>query len=67
MAKVKVIRKEGKKPISFHPGGLHESTKTSAGEKLPASKIAAAASGKFGTKAEKQVNFMRNVLTGGKK
>lgn len=65
--KVKVLKKEGKPEIKFHPGGLHESTGTPAGQKIPASKVAEAASGKLGAKAEKQVNFMRNVLTGGKK
>ena len=60
--KVKVIHKEGKKPISFHPGGLHESTHTPAGQKIPASKRAAALRGDYGAKAKKQANFARNVL-----
>lgn len=62
MAKLKVIHKEGKKPISFHPGGLHESTHTPAGEKIPATKRAAALAGKYGPKAEKQADFAKNVL-----
>ena len=66
MAKIRVIHKEGKKPIKFHEGGLHETTHTPAGEKIPKSKIAAAMSGKYGAKGEKQARFMKNVLTGAK-
>lgn len=62
--KVKTIHKEGKKPISFHPGGLHESTHTPAGEKIPASKRAAALAGNYGPKARKQALFALHVLTG---
>lgn len=67
MKKVKVIKgKDGKKPIKFKEGGLHESTHTPKGEKIPASKVSAAMSGSLGAKAKKQALFMRNVLTGGK-
>jgi hypothetical protein len=66
MAKIKVIHKAGKKPIKFHPGGLHESTNTPAGEKIPASKKLAAMKGSYGPKAKKQAEFAANVLTGGK-
>lgn len=64
MAKLRVIHKAGKKPIKFHEGGLHASTGTPSGEKIPASKIAAAMSGADGPKAKKQAMFMKNVLTG---
>lgn len=64
--KVKVIKKAGKKPISFHPGGLHETTHTPVGQKIPESKVEAAAAGEYGEKGKKQVAFMRNVLTGKK-
>lgn len=57
-------QKKGQKPITFHKGGLHESTGTPAGQKIPASKHAAAASGKLGPKAKAQENFYRNVLHG---
>lgn len=63
----KVIKKAGKKPIKFHEGGLHESLGIKKGQKIPASKIAAAKAGKYGTKARKQAMFMANVLTGKKK
>lgn len=54
--------RKGKKPITFHEGGLHESTGTPKGEKIPPGKIAEAASGADGPKAKKQANFYRNVL-----
>jgi hypothetical protein len=64
--KIKVIHKAGHKPIKFHQGGLHATTGTPAGEKIPQSKIASAAAGKYGEKGKAQVRFMRNVLTGKK-
>lgn len=60
-------KKKGQKPITFKEGGLHASTGTPAGEKIPAAKHAAAAAGKLGPKAKKQEMFMRNVLKGPKK
>ncbi len=63
----KTITAPGKKPITFQPGGLHKSTGTPAGQKIPASKKAAALSGSLGPKAQKQANFAKNVLTGGRK
>lgn len=60
------ITSTGKKPIEFQKGGLHESTGTPAGDKIPAAKVAAAASGSLGPKAKRQALFMKNVLTGGK-
>lgn len=53
---------KGQKPIRFHEGGLHASTGTPAGQKIPASKVAAAESGKDGPKAQKQAQFYLNVL-----
>lgn len=64
MAKLRVIHKAGKKPIKFHEGGLHQTTHTPMGQKIPASKIHAAMSGAYGPKGEKQVRFMKNVLHG---
>lgn len=62
MQKKKTITAPGKKPIAFHPGGLHESTGTPQGKKIPASKRAAALRGDYGAKARKQANFAKNVL-----
>ncbi len=60
--KIKVIHKEGHKPIHFKIGGLHKTTNTPMGEPIPANKIAAAKRGEYGAKGIKQVNFMHNVL-----
>lgn len=55
-------KKPGQKTLKFREGGLHASTGTAAGKKIPASKHAAARSGKLGPKAEKQELFFENVL-----
>lgn len=60
--KIRTIHKQGEKPISFHVGGLHQSTHTPPGEKIPASKRAAAIAGKYGPKAKSQALFAKNVL-----
>ena len=62
--KVKTIepKKEGQKPLKFKVGGLHKSTHTPMGEKIPASKKAAALAGNYGKLAEKQALFAKNVL-----
>lgn len=62
MAKIRVIHKEGKKPIKFSVGGLHRSTHTPASEKIPEAKREAALAGKYGPKAAKQAQFAKNVL-----
>lgn len=54
--------KKGEKKITFHKGGLHESTGTPAGKKIPSSKIHTALSGGFGPLAAKQARFYENVL-----
>jgi len=59
--------KKGQKPIRFEKGGLHKSTGTPMGQKIPKSKIAKAAAGGYGPKAKKQAQFAKNVLTGGRK
>ena len=55
-------KKAGQKKIKFHEGGLHSSTGTKPGEKISASKHAAARSGKLGPKAKEQEVFYENVL-----
>ena len=54
----------GQKPISFTPGGLHNTTSTPAGQKIPSGKMAAALAGKFGAKGKAQALFAKNVLKG---
>ena len=41
-------KKKGQKKITFKKGGLHASTGTPMGEKIPASKRAAALNGSYG-------------------
>jgi hypothetical protein len=67
-SKLTVLKKTSpsQKTIKYHKGGLHETTHTPMGEPIPASKVEAAAAGKYGSKGKKQVAFMRNVLTGKK-
>lgn len=60
-------RKKGQKPITFKPGGLHESLGVPQGKPIPPGKVSAAASGAYGPKAKKQAQFAKNVLTGPKK
>ena len=55
----------GEKKISFSKGGLHRSTHTPAGDKIPAKKKTEALHGKFGPKAKRQAEFAKNVLVGG--
>ncbi len=54
----------GQKPITFQKGGLHATTGTPPGEKIPAAKIAAALAGKYGPRGKQQGLFMKNVLKG---
>lgn len=61
------IRKAGSKPVSFRAGGLHQSTGTPAGQKIPAAKMAAAKSGKLGPLAKKQANLATGMLAAGRK
>lgn len=68
MAKVTMKpTKKGQKSVSFEKGGLHRSTHTPEGEKIPASKMAAAKAGKYGPKAKKQASFAQGMLAKGRK
>lgn len=62
--KVKTIepKKEGQKPLHFKQGGLHQSTHTPIGKKIPPSKRIAALAGNYGPLALKQALFAKNVL-----
>ena len=66
MPKIKVIKKAGKKPIKFKEGALHSQMGVPQGEKIPSSKMEAAAEGKMGKLAQKRAMFAKNVLTGKK-
>jgi len=55
------------KTVTFKEGALHKQLGVPKGEKIPASKMAAARSGKLGPVAQKRALFAANVLTGGRK
>lgn len=65
--KTETIHSPGKKPIKFKKGGLHATTHTPMGQKIPSSKVQAALAGKYGEKGRKEAQFAKNVLTGHKK
>ena len=46
---------------TMHKGGLHETTHTPQGQKIPAAKMAAAAAGRFGSKGRKQAQAAKNM------
>lgn len=50
------------KPLKFKKGALHAELGVPQGQKIPAAKMNAAASGKDGPLAEKRADFARNVL-----
>lgn len=51
-----------RKPLRFKSGGLHRSTGTPKGKKIPAAKHRAARAGAYGKRAKKQELFYENVL-----
>lgn len=61
------IHKKGKKPVTFAKGGLHRSVGVPQGQKIPASKMAAAKAGRYGPKAKKQANFATGMLAAGRR
>lgn len=61
------IKEKGKKPMSFTKGNLHKAVHVPQGTKIPASKMRAAAAGKYGAKAKKEALFAENVLKKGRK
>lgn len=67
MAKTVMIKKKGKKPIKFKEGGLHRTTGTPAGQKIPASKMRAAKAGRYGKLGKKQANMATGLLAAGRK
>ena len=56
--------RKGQKPIKFKAGSLHNILNVPQGTKIPASKMAAAVSGKYGKAAKKKALFAKNVLRG---
>ena len=62
MLKIKIIKSKNRDTIKFREGGLHQTTHTPMGEKIPTSKVEAALHGKYGKKGAAQARFMKNVL-----
>lgn len=60
-------QKAGQKPITFRPGGLHRSLGVPQGQKIPASKMAAAKAGRHGPLAKKQANLATGALAAGRR
>jgi hypothetical protein len=58
---------KGQKPVTFQKGGLHRSLGVPMGEKIPASKMAAARRGEYGPKAKKQAVFATGMLAAGRR
>lgn len=65
--KVTIKGGKGTKSVTFQKGGLHRSVGVPEGQKIPASKMAAAKAGKFGPKAKKQANMATGMLAAGRK
>lgn len=61
-----VIKAPGKKPLAFKKGALHVQLEVPQGEKIPVSKLKAAAVGKHGPLAKKRALFAINVLKKGR-
>lgn len=60
-------KKKGQKKVTFQEGGLHKSTGTPMGQKIPQAKIAKALAGGFGPKAKKQAVMAKGMLAKGRK
>ena len=65
--KVTISGGKGQEPVTFNRGGLHRSTNTPMGQKIPAEKMAAAKAGKYGPLAKKQANMATGMLAAGRK
>ena len=59
--KTVVIKRGNKRPIKFSKGGLHRTTGTPMGQKIPASKMAAASRGAYGPKGKKQAALAKGL------
>lgn len=63
-----VIKKAGKKPLSFKKGGLHAQLGVPQGQPIPVSKKKAALAGKYGPLAKKRAVFaFKGALATGRK
>ena len=65
--KTTISGSKGQKPVTFQKGGLHRSLGVPQGQKIPASKMAAAKAGSYGPKAKAQASFATGMLAAGRK
>ena len=56
----------GQKPVRFKKGALHSQLGVPEGEKIPASKMAAAKAGRYGPLAAKRASFATGMLAAGR-
>lgn len=66
MTKIVLKGKKGKKPIVMEEGGLHKTTGTPKGKKIPASKVKKALAGGYGPKGKKQAVAAQGLLKKGR-
>jgi hypothetical protein len=69
MAKKKTVtmHAKGKKPVTFKKGGLHATTHTPMGQKIPKAKMEKALQGGYGPKGKKQAVMAEGMLKKGRK
>jgi hypothetical protein len=65
--KTTISGSKGQKPVTFQKGGLHRSLGVPQGQKIPASKMAAAKAGSYGPKAKAQASFATGMLAAGRR
>jgi hypothetical protein len=58
---------KGQSPVTFKPGALHSQLGVPQGEKIPASKMAAAKRGAYGPLAAKRASFATGMLAAGRR
>jgi len=57
----------GQSPVKFKKGALHTQLGVPQGEKIPASKMAAAKAGRYGPLAAKRASFATGMLAAGRR
>jgi hypothetical protein len=58
---------KGQSPVKFKKGALHAQLGVPQGEKIPASKMAAAKAGRYGPMAQRRANFATGMLAAGRR
>ena len=66
LKRVTMKGKRGQKAVTFRKGGLHKTTGTPMGQKIPASKMRRALAGGYGPLGKKQANMAKGMLAKGR-